>query len=388
MVNRIYTPDFSESFFLFGARGTGKTSLLQQWFGKKASVLWLDFLDPQTEDAYRMDPARLKREIASQKPKWVVMDEVQKIPKILDVVHSQIESGKNQTRFALTGSSARKLKRGSANLLAGRAFVNHVFPLIHQEWHDVLELSQVLRFGSLPKLIAFKGDAQKKDFLRSYALTYLNEEVRMEQLVRNLDPFRFFLEISAQMNGKQVNASKVAKQVGVDTVTVQSYYQILEDTWMGFLLPAYHRSIKKSQRQTPKFYWFDIGVQKALERSLDAIPTPGTAYYGEVFEHFLVLEIFRLNQILKKDFQLSYYQTHGMTGEVDLVLSRGRRKPILIEIKSTSRIDSAETKKLNHYHRELGAERSFYVSQDPSSQRDGDVLCCGWQEFLKKMPTL
>jgi predicted AAA+ superfamily ATPase len=223
------------------------------------NCLYIDLLDLATEDLFRTHPEELRQQILAKKDcDWVVIDEVQKLPRLLDTVHQLIEE--KRAKFILSGSSARKLKRGSANLLAWRAFVYHLHPLTSVEYGATFSLQEVLEWGALPKLLEFQNASDKIEFLRAYALTYLKEEIQVEQLVRNLDPFRQFLEIAAQSNGQIVNYSKIARDVGVDTTTVQNYFSILEDTLIGFHLPAYHRSIRKRQRESPKFYLFDPGV--------------------------------------------------------------------------------------------------------------------------------
>jgi len=372
----------SRSFFLFGARGTGKSTWLRDSFQAAGEVFWIDLLQPETEDRYRQEPGLLTRDIASRSraPQWVIIDEVQKVPRLLDQVHALIES--SAIRFAMTGSSARKLKKASANLLAGRAFVNHAFPLTQYEMADTFELEKALRWGSLPKLFSLPTDQAKGEYLRSYALTYLREEIQLEQIVRRIEPFRDFLEIAAFKSGKVINASRIAKEAGVDYKSIQSYFEILESTWLGFRLPAYHRSIRKSQRLAPKFYLFDIGVRKALERSLDSIPQEGTSYFGELFEEWVIQEFFRLSHYGKTDFRLCYLATRGGS-EIDLVIDRGRaRKPLAVEIKSWTRIDEQEVRKLEALARDLEPEKILYLSRDPNRARIGKVDCLHWSEGL------
>ena len=226
MFNRLIKPLISNSFFLFGARGTGKSTLLKSFF-KGEKCLWLDLLKMEVEDALRSDLRSFSQEIDAKKNKisWVIIDEVQKIPELLNEVHRWIES--SSVKFALTGSSARKLKRGSANLLAGRAFVNYLFPLTHIEMGDQFNLLQALQWGTQPKISQLKTDEEKEAYLRAYSQTYLKEEVWSEQFIRKLDPFRRFLEISAQSNGEIVNYTNIARDVGTDIKTVQSYFGLL-----------------------------------------------------------------------------------------------------------------------------------------------------------------
>ena len=381
MFHRTISLPSKESFFLFGARGTGKTTLLQTLLSK-SEVLFIDLLDEEIFDRYLRHPKQLEIELEAlnPRPQVIVLDEIQRLPKLLNTVHRLIE--KKGWRFALTGSSARKLKRGSANLLAGRAFTYALFPLTHVELGKNFHLVDALAWGTLPKVFDLESAGDKQKFLRSYALTYLKEEIVAEQITRKLEPFRQFLEIAAQHNGKILNFAAIAKDVGVDNKTVQSYYQILEDTLVGFHLPAYHTSVRKSQRQTPKFYWFDTGVRRALEDTLDLPIKAGTSYFGELFEHWVILEFYRLNHYLNREFKLSYYQTYSGT-EVDLVLSRGRRNPILVEIKSTSRVDEGDIRKLAKIGEAFPKSALYILSQDPIAKNAHGVKCLPWQEGLK-----
>jgi predicted AAA+ superfamily ATPase len=208
----------------------------------------------------------------------------------------------------------------------------------------------------------------------------------MEQIVRKLDPFRDFLPIAAQCSGKILNFSSISREIGISVPTVQTYFQILEETYIGFYLPHFHRSVRKSQIQSPKFYLFDNGVTKSLEGSLDSAPTPGTSGYGSLFEAFLVQEIFRLNQYFEKDYRLSFFATAD--SEIDLVLSRGR-KTLLVEIKSANRIDETEVRR---FVRASGAfcsaTEKFYLSHDSHAAKIDGIQCLPWHEFLMKFSSL
>jgi predicted AAA+ superfamily ATPase len=383
MFHRLLDLPAKESFFLFGPRGTGKTTLLKTRFSR-GETYFIDLLDEDLYDKYLRQPKLLELELEalSPRPKLIVLDEIQRLPKLLNTVHRLIE--KKGWRFALTGSSARKLKRGAANLLAGRAFTHSLFPLTHQELGKDFNLEAAMTWGTLPKLFDLDSATDKRKFLHSYALTYIREEIVAEQITRKLEPFRLFLQISAQHNGKILNFSAIAKDVGVDTKTIQSYYQILEDTLVGFSLPAYHASVRKSQRQAPKFYLFDTGVRRALEDTLDLPIKSGTSYFGELFEHWLILEIFRLNQYTEAGYQFSYYQTYSGT-EIDLVLSRGRRTPILIEIKSKAIIDESDIKKLAKIGEAFPKSPLYIFSQDPIAKQALGVKCLHWQKGINEI---
>lgn len=383
MVNRHLRVSAERSFFLFGARGTGKSTCLRRRFAGQ-DVLWIDLLLPQEEDRFALRPQVLAEQIAARRESggWVVIDEIQKVPKLLDVVHSQIES--SGTRFALTGSSARKLKRGAVNLLAGRAFVYHLFPFTVSELGDAFDLDDALAFGTLPGLLDLKEGADKTEFLRSYALTYLKEEVWGEQLVRNLDPFRAFLEVAAQSNGELVNYSRISRDVGVDTKTVQSYFQILEDTLVAYVLEPYHRSVRKRQSQAPRFYFFDTGVCRALSRMLNVPLNRGTYAYGRAFEHFIMTEVFRRNDYLKADFRLSHLRSKD-GAEVDLVIERPGQSTILVEIKSSQRVDDADLRHLSAFVRDIPDAQAFCLSHEPRPRKVNDIHIVPWREGLEEI---
>jgi predicted AAA+ superfamily ATPase len=385
MVNRLLKTSLNSSFFLFGARSTGKSTWLQKYFLSKLKpdkFLYIDLLDDETEQELSKSPQNLieKIKILKKKPEWIIIDEVQKIPRLLDIIHSLIE--KEKIKFILTGSSARKLKISGANMLGGRAFEYRMFPYSYFEIDKKTNLDEILNYGLLPKVFDFHSNSDKQKYLKSYVSTYIKMEVQIEQLVRKIEPFRNFLEIAAQMNGKITNFSKISKDVGVDNKTIQSYYEILEDTYIGFRLPAFHQSLRKAQLLTPKFYFFDVGVKRALDLSVRSAVVEGNSFYGDTFEHFIILEFIKLNHYYEADFKLSYYQTSDGS-EIDLILTRGREKKF-IEIKSTKTIDLVEVRKLSRYAEAVGAT-AYYISQDKSSRLIESVRCLHWKKCLAEI---
>lgn len=374
----------NQSFFLFGARGVGKTSLIRDQI-KADSILWIDLLDKRLEDRYVVTPDLLFDECKSDSYQWVVIDEIQKIPQLLNTVHRIIESHQfTPPKFALTGSSARQLRHGGANLLAGRAFMRSLFPLTHRELGDVFDLNHTLSFGSLPKIFSYSEDTDREDFLTSYGLTYLKEEVWAEHLVQNLDPFRKFLEIAAQCNGKVINYAHIARDVNAHEKTVKKYFQILEDTLLGFYLEPFHRSLRKRQLKSPKFYLFDLGVKRSLERTLRQGLFPSTSAYGEAFEHFLIAEAFRLNEYQRKDFKFSYFLTKDQ-GEVDLVIERPGCPTALVEIKSSRRTDEYDTRYLRALAPSLSKAEMFCLSLDPHDRVHQGVSHLHWKKGLEEL---
>ncbi len=383
MFNRNIKIPKNNSFFLFGARGTGKTYLLKEFFKDKPAH-YIDLLDPDIQQTLFLRPAALSDQILGLPPstRWIIIDEIQKIPALLDIVHQQIERG--HFLFALTGSSARKLKRGGANLLAGRAFIRHLFPLTAQEIGESFSLPMALRWGTLPKLFSLQEDSDKRDYLRSYTHAYLQEEITQEQVLRKLDPFRRFLFEAAQTSGQIVNFSKIARDIAASVPTVQNYFQILEDTLIGILLDPFHESIRKRQRENPKFYFFDTGVQRALSNTLTVDLLPQTYAFGNAFEHFIVNEIHRLQAYNEKDFTLSYLRTKDGI-EIDLVIERPGLPRALVEIKSTQRIGPDDIRSLKRIASDISHSTPYCFSLDPTPQIIDNVVCLPWQKGLQEI---
>ena len=372
---------------MFGARGTGKSTSLHQLFPAD-ETLWIDLLDLDEEARLQSRPMALADQLrqiqdsrAGDKIRWVILDEIQKIPELLDVVHREIERGR--FLFGLTGSSARKLKRGSANLLAGRAFTYHLFPLTHRELKEQFDLSHVLRWGSLPKTFSL-NEEDREDFLRTYANVYLKEEIQAEQIVRKIQPFRAFLEVAAQSAGKIVNYSNIARDISSDPVSVQSYFEILEDTLIGFQLKPFHESVRKRQRKNPKFYLFDLGVQHALARTLNVPVTPQTSAYGNAFEQWIITEAYRLNSYLKRDWDFSYLRTKD-DAEIDLIIDRPGMPLALVEIKSSKSVDETSVSSLAKFAKDMGKAQSFCLSTDPVPKKIRGIHCLPWQMGLSEL---
>lgn len=375
------------SFFLFGARGTGKTSLLREIFSEK-EVFWIDLLLPEDEELYQLNPEALIKNIEalSQKPEWVVIDEVQKAPKLLNVVHHLIEQPGNRDKslkFALTGSSARKLKRGAANLLAGRAFTNHLYPLTHQELGGDFDLISALAWGTLPAVVNSSGDKERTAFLKSYTNTYLKEEVVGEQLIRKTVPFRKFLPIAAQCSGTIINQNNIARDIGVDWATVRNYLEILEDTLLGFQLPAYGRSLRKQQLVSPKFYLFDLGVKRAFDKTLSLWPSTGQMI-GPLFEHFVICECFRLNDYLGRDYTFSFLATQGGV-EIDLIVERPGQKTAFVEIKSTDKVTSRHLKHIKAMTDGLEDCEAYCFCREKRARKSDHILVVPWREGFERL---
>ncbi len=380
MYDRLIQLSNTNSFFVFGARGTGKSTLLKQHFSTNQS-LWIDLLQPELENQLSLEPSRLRQLWSVEKQPWVILDEVQKVPQILDVVHGMIEN--DGVKFALSGSSARKLKRGQANLLAGRSFSFHLYPLCQKEIGITFDLERALRFGTLPKVLSYDNPRDCKLFLKSYAHTYLKEEIQLEQLVRNMDPFRKFLPVAAMSHMRSLNYSKIARDAGVDAKSVERYFSILEETLVGFFLDSYHRSVRARQRSAPKFYFFDIGVQRSLAEMLDVEPTPRSSYYGEVFEAFLMSEIHRRVSYSEKQISLSYLQTSDGL-EIDLLIEVSGKVTFLIEIKSSKNLTSDDFQALKNTKSDFPGARRLVLCQEEEARVTADgVEVYPWQEGIE-----
>lgn len=384
MIPRSIKLPTNNSFFLFGARSTGKTSLLKQVFTEKEGVLYLDLLNDDLFQKYIASPQLLKKEVdfMKRKPKWIVLDEVQRVPKLLNVAHQLIES-EEKIKFALTGSSSRRLRQKGVNLLAGRAWIRNIYPLTFIELGKDFELSEALNWGGLPKISALQEPADKTDFLKAYATTYIKTEIQEEQWVRNLEPFIRFLPIAAQMNGKPLNYSSIARDVDVEVPTIKAYFEILEDTLLGRLLPGYNKSVRKQVRVAPKFYFFDLGVKKALHRTLDVSLRPQTSEWGFAFEHLVVCEGFRMNEYYNKNYEIFYLQTKD-NFEVDLIFEKPSQKSIFIEIKSAERVHAQDFSTFTHFVAEMNAV-GYVLSNDPSARVENKIKFLPWQKGLMEI---
>lgn len=382
MIDRLLILPKKQSFFLFGARNTGKSTWVSMSFNKK-ECFWIDLLDPTQESMYTMHPERLEEHVKAldASVKYVVIDEVQKIPRLLDVVHRLIES--TDKYFIMTGSSARKLKRGSANLLAGRALSYHFFPFTFLELGEQFNLNTAIHYGLLPYIYHLEDDIARQRFLITYAHTYLKEEISAEQIVRKLNAFRKFLEVAAQQNGKIINHSHIAKDTGVTIATVQEYYQILEDTLIGFYLEPYHTSVRKRLSKKPKFYFFDTGVVKSLNNTLKVPLVPSTHAYGDAFEHFVILECMKLASIYFLQYRFFYLQTKD-GAEIDLVVERPGEQLLLIEIKSSSRVDFLKLANLKKFAEDMGHCEAVCLSNDSQKRTKDNVTIYPWSEGIKK----
>ena len=377
MIPRLLQLPEDESFFLFGARGVGKTTLLKNlpYFSK---ALYINLLQPEEENRFARHPGELAAIARGAPPgvQHIIIDEVQKLPKLLDVVHDLIET--TRLKFILTGSSARKLKMGGANLLAGRAFVYHLHPFLYVETKRQFDLSDNLRWGSLPKIFDYKTPDKKQLYLEAYTNTYLKEEIWAEQFVRELDPFRRFLEVAAQTNGNIINFSNIARDVGTSDKNIQKYFSILEDTLLGFFLESFQHSFRKRLSLKPKFYFFDLGVVRALSAQLSLPLSESTSQYGNVFEHFIILQCKYLSDCYHREYRFSYLKTKD-DFEIDLVVERPGLPTLFIEIKSSKDVQASHLKNIKNLVKDFGECEAVCFSRDSYIKHIDGIKIFPWE---------
>lgn len=346
----------------------------------------MDLLLPEVEERFSRRPEELIAELSGlgESKKWIVLDEIQKVPKLLDVVHHIMENTGMSFLFAMSGSSGRKLRRGGANLLGGRAFVCDLFPLTAAELSAEFNLQDVQTWGSLPIPFRFETPDEKSNFLSGYVRLYLSEEIHREQLIRNLNRFRHLLEVAAQYDGKIINYSGIAKGIGVDPKTVASYYQILEDTLVGSFLLPFSFSFRKKLIKSPKFYFFDSGVARAMARQLSIPLVASTSYFGDVFDQLVFNQIKNRSSFKKNDFRLSFYHNENEI-QIDFFIERPGQRLLFVEVKSAESVDESLTKNLRTVAKDFPDAEFHLWSRDKITKMFGNYLCVHCQEALNQL---
>jgi predicted AAA+ superfamily ATPase len=297
------------------------------------------------------------------------VDEVQKVPAILDEVHSLYERFRGKVRFLLSGSSARKLRRVGSNLLAGRAITLRLHPLLQSEFPQAS--AENAQLGSLPGIVV--DNEKPHDSLRSYVATYLKEEIQQEALVRKVDAFAKFLEVAGQYHGEIINASTIATYAGVSSQTVAEYISILEDTLIAWRLPGWHTSRTKQLRTSPKLILFDNGVATALRGELGIESVESSSRYGKMFEARVMQECFRINDYETRDLKFSYWRTNNDL-EVDLIISRGAGRPLAaLEIKSSTAPEEKHLSSLKRFAQDYPKVPQYCICQSPRRYKLGAV---------------
>lgn len=374
-----------KSFFLFGPRAVGKSYLIYQDLmsnGRKAKAILFDLLQHKTYHRLSISHSHLENivneRISEQKIKnkdvWIVIDEVQKLPQILDEVHRLIEE--KGWKFLLTGSSARKLKRGGANLLAGRAWSAYLYPLTYNEiGAGRFNLKRHLLYGGLPFVYLSKEPEEELLAYRSY---YLREEVQMEALVKKMPQFSKFLEAAALSSGEIINFTKIGNDYGISPSTIREYYSILEETFIGFFLEPWTKSKKRKAISKAKFYLFDLGVLNSLieAKSLNF----HSNLFGKSFEHWIIQEM-RAYLYYKRLFLKMGYWKSVNRQEVDLTIG----EEIAVEIKSTRKVSSKHLRNLKALREEKIFKKFFLVSCDSDNTLQDSIYCLHWSEFLRRL---
>jgi predicted AAA+ superfamily ATPase len=364
-----------QSAFLWGPRKTGKSTFLLENFPK--SIIY-DFLQTDLFLEFSKKPSLLRERLLAKESQIlkhpVILDEVQKIPQILDEVHWLIEN--KGIRFILCGSSARKLKRGKANLLGGRAWRYEMFPLVSAELGN-MDLLKVLNRGLIP--VHYFDDTFEKS-LKAYTEDYLKEEILAEGLTRNIPAFSRFFDAMAYSHGELTNYSNIARDCGVDSKTVREYYQILVDTLMGrFVEPFQRRQDRQIISKAPKFYFFDVGVggiitkRKILEEKGES--------FGKAFEHFIFMELVAYSSYKDLDYEVNFWRTKSGL-EVDFVLGRGE---VALEIKGTSRVDKRDLRSLIAFAEEYSPQKALVVCNEREERLHGNIRILPWRQFMEAL---
>jgi len=366
-----------QSAFLWGPRKTGKTTYLKNHF---PDSLIFDFLKTDFFIEVSKNPALLRERILAKDKNAIkhpiILDEVQKVPQVLDEVHWLIEN--KGLRFILCGSSARKLRRGHVNLLGGRAWRYEMFPLVTAELKNI-NLLHALNHGMVPTHY-LQDDQECKKSLKAYMQDYLKEEVFAEGLTRNIPAFSRFFDAFGYSHGELTNYSNIARDCGVDSKTVKEYYQILIDTLLAVRIdPFKKRQSRKIITKAPKYYLFDVGVANYLRKQ--HLEEERGEEFGRAFEHFLLMEILAYRSYSGQDFTINFWRTK--TGlEIDFILARGE---IAIEIKGANRIDKRDLNALVAFAEEYSPKRNFMVCNEKEKRLHGKIEILPWSNFLQEL---
>lgn len=356
----------NKSFFLLGPRQTGKSLLLSKTFSDSAII---NLLKSDELFRYQKDPALLRREFESHPAKIIIIDEVQKLPSLLDEVHYLIE--RCHHKFILTGSSARKLKKSGNNLLGGRASLIALHPMVREELKNKFNLTRALNFGLLPSVYFSKNPAAE---LKDYVSLYLKEEIMAEGLTRNLPAFSRFLEVAAQMNGKMINYTKIANDAQVAPTTTYEYFKVLQDTLIATEVLAFAKTNIRKAISTSKFYFFDLGVVRSILRKKELDRNDDE--YGHYFEAYIFHELNSYTSYRRLS-PLKYWRSKS-NFEVDFILD----DRIAIEVKSSQRVQAEDLKGLVALAEEKKLEKYYLISNDKKNQIFNKIKCIYWEDFL------
>jgi uncharacterized protein len=367
------------SFLLLGPRGTGKTTWLRAQLPR---AQWYNLLLDRELLRLMREPGQFRREIeALPRGSWVVIDEVQKLPALLNDIHDALASAPRRWRFALTGSSARRLRRADVNLLAGRILSRRMLPLTAAEMGKAPQVDDLLRFGGLPLVRSARGAAARIDLLEAYVETYLTQEIRAEALVRSLDSFTRFLEVAALANAQVTSVAALARDAAVARPTVQGYFEVLVDTLIGAWLPAWRPRAKVKETRHPKFYLFDTGVVRALARRLRE--PLDAAERGALLETWIFHELRAHISYTACGGDLAYYRTTSGS-EVDFIWSRGGRA-VGIEVKASERWRPEHGRALRDLHDAGVTQYCFGVYLGDRPLQDGPIRVLPLADFLREL---
>ena len=373
MYNRIqiFEGAENESLFLWGARQTGKSTLLKKLY---PDSLWFDLLLTDIYERLLKHPLQLREiVIASESNNPIIIDEIQKLPKLLDEVHWLIENTSN--RFILSGSSPRNILRSGANLLGGRALRYEMFPLVSNEIPD-FDLMRAINNGLLPR--HYLANNPKK-LISSYIGNYLREEIMAEARIRNITSFSRFLDVAAFSNGEIVNYTNIASECGVSAPTIKEYFQILVDTLTGRFLPSYQKRPKRRVILAPKFYYFDVGITNyLLKRGRIEM---GSEAMGNAFEHFIYQELFAHSNYSGIEYPIYYWRTASQI-EIDFVLGDHQ---VAIETKSTTNARPLHATGLKQFANDYAVKKLLLVTNDPFPRQMGEVLVLPLRDFLQRL---
>jgi len=363
--------EYEDSVFLWGARQVGKTTLLENRY---PNARYYDLLQATEFERFFRRPALLSEELeTANEGELVIIDEIQKVPQLLDEIHRLIH--RKKLRFILSGSSPRKLKRMGANLLGGRALRKTLFPLVSAEIPD-FDILKAVNNGMIPRHYTVNNPWER---FRAYIGVYLNEEIREEAISRKLNSFSRFLEVAAFSNTEMVVYKNIAQDCGIDHRTVKEYFEILQDTLIGYLIPGFGATQKRKAILAPKFYYFDVGVANYLSNRKNIIQ--GTDAFGHAFEHLIIQEIIAYLSYHNSDNALSYWRTSSGY-EVDAIIGDGL---VAIEIKSNSEVSSRHLKGLKAFKEDFPAARAMVVSMDKNKRILNGVEIFPAVEFLKEL---
>ena len=358
------------SIFLWGARQTGKSTLLKMLFPE---ALKFDLLESDVYQSFLLRPQTFREIVSTHESETVVIDEIQRLPVLLNEVHSLIEN--SNKRFILSGSSPRKIIRTNQNLLGGRALRYELYPLTSAEIPD-FDLHKALNFGLLPRHYI---DDDAEILLSNYIKSYLEDEIYAEARIRNLSVFSNFLNNAAFSNGETVNYSNIAADCGVSSPTVKEYFQILVDTMLGKYIYPFQKRPKRQVVHSPKFYFFDVGVVNYLLKRKNVLM--GSETYGQAFEHFIYMELKAHAHYSQKNYPITFWKTKSKM-EVDFILGDHE---VAIEVKSSMTIQSHHLKNLKAFSEEYTVKKAIIVSHERFPRLIGEILILPWQEFLKRL---